>query len=474
MTNKRGFYFILFSSLVFVLPSINTLDLLPDFIGYLLLYLLLSRGSELVPYLSEARSAALKLTFVTLARLPATVIMYANMYTGRDIVPLFTLVFAVTESILLYILITNAFSGLFYIAERTDASAILRKIKLARLSVTPEGIEKFTLFFALLRAVLNVLPELCLLSSQNAGLNRTMAILYPILLSVSLIISALVGIIWLIIALKYARAITNGTEIAGEVKTMAGETKLEELKIKKHTGTLTSTLTVLAASSIFTLDITLKETGGVNILPRFIYGLLLLFCAVRLFDSRHIKIALGALCALFTVLSLAMHIVTVNFYDNYTLYELLERADAQAAYLPIKVFAVLEGVALISLTVLMALGMHSFIIKNTGIEKSRDTYGKADRDRHLALTVRAYILFSLVGLIALVKIIKVFVDADVNTIFTHTGMIVTSGAPWLLWVGVGLSLCLVIYSFIYLGELRSEMRFKYGGGTEDTRRGRFE
>ena len=162
--------------------------------------------------------------------------------------------------------------------------------------------------------------------------------------------------------------------------------------------------------------------------------------------------------------------VYLSCYGN----ELLERTDAQAAYLPIKVFAVLEGIALISLTVLMALGMRSFIIKNTGIEKCRDTYGKADRDRHLALTVRAYILFSLVGLIALVKIIKVFVDADVTTIFTQTGMIVTSGAPWLLWVGVGLSLCLVIYSFIYLGELRSEVRFKYDGDTEDTRRGRFE
>ena len=148
MTNKRAFYIVTLSLFLFSLPSLNMLDVFPDFIGCFLLYALLSRGKELVPYLAEAANAALKLGFVTLARLPATVIMYANMYTGRDIVPLFTLVFAVIESVLLFILITNAFEGLFYIAERTEASAILKPISLFKLQLSPERIRSLTLIFA--------------------------------------------------------------------------------------------------------------------------------------------------------------------------------------------------------------------------------------------------------------------------------------------------------------------------------------
>ena len=475
MTNKRAFYIVTLSLFLFSLPSLNMLDVFPDFIGCFLLYALLSRGKELVPYLAEAANAALKLGFVTLARLPATVIMYANMYTGRDIVPLFTLVFAVIESVLLFILITNAFEGLFYIAERTEASAILKPISLFKLQLSPERIRSLTLIFAFSRAVLNVLPELCLLSSQNADINRLAAILYPILLCVSLLLSLIIGIIWLVSAIKYTRAICRGVEVRSEVLNMAGEEKLATLRRKKQTSQLTNTLTVLAVSGIFTVDIILTETSGVNILPHFIYGLILLYCVIRLFSSKRIKIAFAAFTACFTAFGLLAHVFTINFFDKYTMLDIYEgRGGVMDAYIPIEVFSLFEGVMLLCMLALMAYGMRGFLFSHTGITPGSEGYSRADRDRHRSLIIRGYFLFGLVGASAVLKVVRVFTDANVKPLFTQTGMIMTSSMPWLLWVGVVLSIAITIYSFLYLSDVRGEVKFKYADDEKDNRRGRFE
>ena len=159
---------------------------------------------------------------------------------------------------------------------------------------------------------------------------------------------------------------------------------------------------------------------------------------------------------------------------TYTLLELLERTEAKLAYLPISIFSLFEGLMLIGMAATAAVGMRAFLLKHTGIPRENKNYSRADLDRHKSLVRRAYLLFAGVGLIATLKVFKVFIDADVRPIFTHTGIIVTSSMPWLLWVLIALSVLLTIYSFFYLSTVRGEVNFKYATSEEDTRRGRFE
>jgi hypothetical protein len=101
MTNKKVVFPLVILSLVFLFnPNVNLIDVLPDFVAYVILLLVIGSHAESIPYLSECKGALIKLTLVTLIKIPAFTIMYSNMVSGKDIVPLFTLVFAVLEFLL--------------------------------------------------------------------------------------------------------------------------------------------------------------------------------------------------------------------------------------------------------------------------------------------------------------------------------------------------------------------------------------
>jgi hypothetical protein len=133
MTKIKNKYPLVILSLILLFnPSANILDILPDFIAYLLLIIVIGELGETVPYLAECKSELVKLSLVTLIKIPAFTVMYSNMNTGKDIVPLFTLVFVAIEMILLYSAISNGFRALSYIGERTDCASVRKSFPVGK------------------------------------------------------------------------------------------------------------------------------------------------------------------------------------------------------------------------------------------------------------------------------------------------------------------------------------------------------
>ncbi len=472
--NRRKYLSILFAFLVILNPNINMIDPLPDFIAYFIFAWVIGRAGEIVPYLSEAKSAAVKLGFVTLLRVPLTAVMLMNMYAGRDIVPLFTLIFSVIEAILLYSLVANLFAGLFYLGERCDLPDIISPYPLFGKRITPDALKLVTLSFVLTKSVLNVVPELCLISTENPTLKRNLATAYPILLVICILAVLAFGIIWATLAWNYAKSVYRGGDVEVAVRGLAGEEKLAALENKKRISTYTSTLTVLAVSTLLSFDIAFDNTGGINVLPHFIFGVFLLYVGVRLFESKKIKLGMFISQLFFTVFGLLSHYFTITFHDEYTMLELLDRAGAQKAYIPIEIFSALEAISFLALLAFLALGFRTFIRSHTGIEPTSESYNTTERDYHRRTSVKSYILFGIMALIQLLKCIKVFLDAKVELIFTETGIIDTSPTPWLGWVTVGVCVLLVGYAFYYLSDVKSDVLFKYGTEEPEAARGRYE
>ena len=115
-----------------------------------------------------------------------------------------------------------------------------------------------------------------------------------------------------------------------------------------------------------------------------------------------------------------------------------------------------------------------FIFKHTGVNRESEGYGILDKRRHRSLIIKGAIYAVAVALIAILKCVKVFLDEAVTPIFTQTGMIESSGAPWLLWVTVLMAAALTLYAVFYTRELAGEVEFKYDTEEESARRGRFE
>ena len=459
---KKNLSLIIILSLTLIaIPCINIIDLFPDFLGYFLLAYAIGRSADIVPYLQEARSSLIKLGFLTLAKFPAMLLMFANLYTGRDIIPLFTMIFGVCEAILLVPCIMNSFAGLFYLGERCESNVLLTPVLLFGKRMRIETLKNLTYTFALTKCALSILPELCLLTFSSAKVSEALAMAYPFLLLLALFASLLFGIIWLIGAVKYVTAIKRDGNIGEDILAMAGEERLSIIETKRWVKMLTRTLTVLAVSCVFSVDLAFDNTGGVNILPHFIFGLFLLYVAVRIFDDKRIKIWCSVWTGLYTAFGLIAHIFTIRFLDRYEYLDMLDFEPAIKAYIPVEIFSVLETLCFVILGIFTCIGFLKFIKEHTGLSPRSERYGRTEREYHKRMSIKAVILFAFMCLVSVCKCISVFLKADVKTIFTDTGMIVTTSMPWADAVIIGMSVLLISYAFYYISDVKADVRMKY-------------
>ena len=207
MIKIKHHYPLIILSLVFLCnPNMNILDILPDCIAYTLLTLVIGGLAQTVPYLAECKGALIKLALLTAIKIPAFTVMYSNLKYGSDIVPLFTLSFAVLELILICIAVKNLFLALSYIGERTDCISVRGPFSIGRRkSLSLEMIERVTIIFFVVKAVLNVLPELMLLYNEDFAYRKELMDSYPAVLVISVLAGLIIGIFWLKYPTKLAK-----------------------------------------------------------------------------------------------------------------------------------------------------------------------------------------------------------------------------------------------------------------------------
>lgn len=470
-SKKTALFFVAF--LFLATPNFNIIDVLPDFFAYFMFARLFRDSKEIVPHFEEAHAAFVRLFYLSIAKLPALVIMFFNMYSGRDIVPLFALIFSVIEGLLLFSAVNHSAEGLFYLAGRTDAKPVNDGSYSFGVRLTPDGMKWLTVAFALTKCTLTVIPELCLLSTSNATLKAWLANVYPIALIVCMATILVFGIFWLVAMTRYTSRIVRGCDLAEEIKRMAGEEKLFILANNKRVRRITTTLTVLAAASIFSFDLTFENTGGVNVLPHFIWAFLLCYSGVRLFGGRY-KTTLPISTALYTVFSLLSHYRTVIFYEEFDQTALMDNARAIREYASVKLFSALELCAFVILISFMITGFAGFIKKHTGVDPKSEGYSKTEISYHRSIITKGSILFTMMMLIQLGKCAGVFLDAEVKLIGTATGVVVTSPTPWLGTVLMLLSVALIVSSFFFISGVKADVHFKYDVEQSDTKKGVYE
>jgi hypothetical protein len=405
----------------------------------------------------------LKLACFSLAKTFAAVIMFANLGYGQDIVPLFTLIFNAIEVVLQIILIRNLFEAIYYLGQRSDGTRLLSTYRIFGIRFSPEKLKTLSIAFAIFRALVSFLPELCLLTYTDEMLIYTVRRTYPLFMIISLGVSLLFGIIFFIIAKRYVKSLKGGTDIITAAKSMAGEEKLKRIDLEVATEKKTKLLTLLAVSSFFSFDIALNELNNINLLPHFVYYTLLLFIAFKLYGRRKISICIGVLSTLASVFGSISHYYTIRFYDNFTLSDLLKRPLAQSAYRMIENFAIVEALFACALAVTMLIGYISFIKANTGVDRTCERYSRTERDYHKRLTVKAILMFSTVILIFAAKLCEIMLTSKVQLIWSDDitkPVVEASVVPWFGTLVFALSVLLVFFSFYFIGEVKEETKLK--------------
>ncbi len=471
---KKRYGWVILGLVLLFVPNVNVVDFLPDFIAYFIFAGVLSYGVNKVPYFEEARSSFIKLGIVNLMRVPAMLLMnFIRMenQADTDIFAMMTLLFGVIETIYLIPAIINLFDALFYLGERTEADSTIKPIYLfGIMKVETSTVKEFACFFAVARAVLALLPELCLMSmTAENGTNLVLhpyAHLYPIVFILCYSLSLVIGAVWLLFTVKYISKIGNSGDYYYAIDSLVTEERRPEIEKKLKLRRIYSALNTVTVASIFTLEINFTNFGNVNVLPHFIFAFILIAGLFKLVGKTKLTAISAALGGAYTAVSLVCHGMLISFLESWSYTEIKIIDAAREAYAPIVILSAIELILALAIIALTVVIMREFMINNTKTHPSDEKYGFPDRDFHRSLFGKSIIYAVAGALVMLSKFILILLNGDSDYLYagSASGGITTIVTTALPWFGTFITISVLVFvgaSIYYFGILKDEVSMKY-------------
>ncbi len=465
--------------IILINPNINTFDLLPDFIAWFMLAKIFTRAADSAAYFEEARVAFMRLGYISVAKIPALITVFAirGLDSGdTDIFTLASVTFGVLELIFLIPAIKNIFEALFHLGQRTDAVSLISPFPLkadkngkSNTAMTvPESVRGLTYLFFICKTVLCVLPDMLLLSSiTDRGPVIKSLKYYPIAFLISMTVTVALGVKWFTVMKKYILAVKDEGLFFSALDEVATSDSAERFERKRRMRSIYFALTLLAVSSFASFELIFVNLKSINILPRTIYGIFSVFAVLKL--SQHAKATKLPLISsiLYTVSATLSYILHVSFYSRYEILDLIYEKEARTAYLAFEISAALEFAALAFMLVCAGLLLRSFLLQNTGVAVTDARYGRAEKEYHKALIKRAFILVTFGISAGAARLVSVILNYDVQIMFSDITDEIASPAfgasalPWFGLVVVALTVIYIGYSIYYTSLLKDEVEMKY-------------
>ena len=180
----------------FALPNFNLLDVMPDFIGAILVMAGLSKMYMYDGNFEDAKKSAKFLFWISVLRL--ALCFFATSGGKRDYLVPFTFIVCVLEAIYMISFFKGLYLGLEYTLMRSDCDRLIKKVH-----------EAFTMSFIFVIAsrILEFAPQICEIYAQDAELDlsagasfkMSMAQMKMYVLGACLVCGVILGIIYLFV-----------------------------------------------------------------------------------------------------------------------------------------------------------------------------------------------------------------------------------------------------------------------------------
>ncbi len=205
-----GISFLIAGFVFFFLPNFTIIDILPDFLGCILIIIGLNKLADLTPGLADARRAFFKALYVYLAKffLMFTVPFFGNSDGG------YILIFSFTFAILDFLYTLPAFktllNGFVYLGDRTNASILFKN---------QSEFSTLTSAFIIVKAVLAFVPDLSYVSNPDSSSIVSLTGGFYIsnyktlLAGANFLITGVLGILWLFYAVRYFEGIKKDKQL---------------------------------------------------------------------------------------------------------------------------------------------------------------------------------------------------------------------------------------------------------------------
>ena len=333
---KPSFHFpmLLVALLFLATPNISLIDLLPDFIGYLLLARALSYAADAFPYFAEAKAGFLRMMWISLAKIPATfmmLMMWGNDNAQRSIVTVFSLCFAVLDLVFLLPTLASLFEGYFYMGNRYGCESAMN-VPASLGKMTREGFQKLTVAFFVAKTVMSALPELSLISVKQyspdyvvSGSSIVWSTYYPLFAILGAVLILCFGVVWLTYAYRYFKYLHSEGELDALLQSHF-EDKSEYLYEKREYARVANGLMLLIVSVGMAIDFVLDD---LNILPDVI-SIVLFIIALQMLRPMLSRTHIASMIfGFYAVVSVFASILKVIFVNNYT-FRMIETTPAAA------------------------------------------------------------------------------------------------------------------------------------------------
>jgi len=459
---KPTFHFgLMIAGMIFLCnPNINLLDILPDFIGYLLLAFSLAEAAETFPHFEEARSGFIRLAWISLSKVPAAALMlfiWSSDRSQSSIITVFSLCYTVVTLMFALPTFSHFFEGIFYMGQRHDCPAALG-VPASFGKLDAEGFRKLTLGFLILKEVMSTLPEFALISVKQydpdpvfTGSNFIASTYYPLFVLIGALLVLIGGIIWISMMVTYLRYLKKD----GTAERLLCECVEERAGYfaRKRRAVRVSTAIMLVITAVgFSVDLVFDD---MNVLPDVICAILLILAMCLLAgESRRAKGAMIA-CGVYGAAAGWAYALRCVFINRFEYRDIPLDADARALY---DHYTIASAVSLVTFLITLAAvclvlsDVQCRFEKKDGEEVS---YASLPRERK-----RRVLFFALLGAVSEVAS---FFSVIVNS---HTHSVAVEGQStflslpnweWYWMIPLLFSLSWLVYSCLVADKLRDRV-----------------
>lgn len=393
-----GFTLILAGLFFLIVPTVNVIDIFPDFIGYLLIFAGLAKLKRIDGYMEKSAHYALVMALVNLSK-PIVLVFCLTDYSDAQTsnITTATLIYLVIELIFGILLFKNLFAGFANLGYQYEDSKSQARVKLLgrflprvkRLSFEHsvknkqsaeykrlmrgerlhavkyvslprrkaifKGLDTFSVFtyiFFALHCTLTLIPELTTLAYtlsmdgtykqvENGGLRL-------MLIALCLFLGTVLGIAWFSVSSKYLKGVSHDgffIERLGQAYRLKFAENPDVLKSVRYNGFYKLMLAALVFGGDFFLDAT-------DFLPDIISATLLVIAFVYFKKSLPLAKPCIAISSVYAVLSAAALAIQVASYGDFYAATGLERPWGVKVFSIL--FPILKGVFLALILTLTA------------------------------------------------------------------------------------------------------------------------
>jgi len=307
--------------LFFFLPDFTVLDILPDFIGYLLISAGLTKFSDMYEEIAEAKKLFSRLALLGVAKILSVFIVFGvTDGAERPTTILMTMfVLSAAELIMIIPAYIKLFDGITYMGTRENGFSVFRKPsekRIRRRSYT-DRIKRSTLIFAVAKNILAVLPEMLALSGADTvqSYNYSRYDFINHFRVISMIIILIMGIVWIIKIRKYFSNLKKDTPFIERLNEKY-EKEVLNTKTRFLVRRIKNSLLIFGLGAVLALDLYVDGNAGFNLIPDFFVAVCFAVAAVMIGEKKCIyKLMSIASSATYGIISIASYIF-INYFNS--------------------------------------------------------------------------------------------------------------------------------------------------------------